>query len=310
MSPAIPTDIICGVDFSDESARALTWAQLLVTRLGARLVVVTVVDPLLAGAARTQTDSGWFLNDGRRDLEAFVTRAIGQPAATAAELLVVVGAPVLALLHAAEQHGAIIVIGTRGLGRAERMIFGSTTLRLMRTTTWPVLAVPHAAADQRPWAGGGATGHRPAHLRRRLQRVLEGRGARGAYARPGVVGARGDRACRPDGRAACGVGCDFVADGTRTGCGRLVSARCRRLVARHPAGAQGRPSRTTRRRPAGRRRGATVAHRPRPWRRARPSAGHDGHARHRRKPCAGPDRSSRRVLTTVRTATTSASAES
>ena len=165
MSPAIPTDIICGVDFSDESARALTWAQLLVTRLGARLVVVTVVDPLLAGAARTQTDSGWFLNDGRRDLETFVTRAVGQSAATAAELVVVVGAPVLALLQAAEQRGALIVVGTRGLGRAERMIFGSTTLRLMRTTTWPVLAVPHAPADH---------GHGPAAAPLAIDRLICG----------------------------------------------------------------------------------------------------------------------------------------
>ena len=146
---SVPAAVIAGVDFSDASGRALVWAQRVANLLGSPLVVATVIDPLLAGAAKSQADTGWFLNDGRRDLEAFAAGAIGRSAASAAEYAVIVGDPAPALLKAAEDRQAMIVVGTHGLGRAHRLIFGSTTLRLMRKTTRPVLAVPIPATDPR-----------------------------------------------------------------------------------------------------------------------------------------------------------------
>jgi len=44
--------VVCGIDFSDHSRRALAWARLLADRLGQPLVVVHAVEPVLAEAAR------------------------------------------------------------------------------------------------------------------------------------------------------------------------------------------------------------------------------------------------------------------
>ena len=45
--------ILCAVDFSEQSRHALRWADRLCGSDG-RLIVVSVVDPLLSGAARTR----------------------------------------------------------------------------------------------------------------------------------------------------------------------------------------------------------------------------------------------------------------
>ena len=190
---------------------------------------------------------------------------------------------------------ALIVVGTRGLGRAERIIFGSTTLRLMRTTTWPVLAVPHAPADH---------GHGPAAAPLAIDRLICGvdfstaskAAARAAHtlgqalsvpveivhavqmtARPAVC----ESILSPPEQEQIAAASSAL-DAVISSLGSPPALKAVRL---------GRPGR----RPDGRRRGAAVAHRPRPWRCQRPSAGHDGHARHRWKPSAGPDRSARRV---------------
>jgi len=45
------------------------------------------------------------------------------------------------------RNASVLVVGTQGHGRAARMWFGSTTMRLLRETTIPVLCVPSAASD-------------------------------------------------------------------------------------------------------------------------------------------------------------------
>jgi nucleotide-binding universal stress UspA family protein len=57
----------------------------------------------------------------------------------------IVGDPASVLLDVAHRTQAgLIVVGTHGLGRAQRMIFGSTTWRLLRSSDVAVLAVPPA----------------------------------------------------------------------------------------------------------------------------------------------------------------------
>ena len=51
-SPVKLRSIVCAVDFSEESRDALRWAGGLAERLHSELRVVSVVDQLLAGAAR------------------------------------------------------------------------------------------------------------------------------------------------------------------------------------------------------------------------------------------------------------------
>jgi hypothetical protein len=45
-------------------------------------------------------------------------------------------------------NASMIVLGTQGLGKAGRLWFGSTTTRVLRETTRPVLAVPARAAER------------------------------------------------------------------------------------------------------------------------------------------------------------------
>jgi nucleotide-binding universal stress UspA family protein len=137
---------LCGVDFSEGSRHALVEAFTLATRLNRPLVVVSAIDPLLAEAARSRYGDERMMSDGQRDLSAFVDDAL--PTGAQVSLVVAVGHGGDALMHEADRrHAAMIVVGTRGLGRAKRLLFGSTTLRVLRATTRPVLAVPPRARD-------------------------------------------------------------------------------------------------------------------------------------------------------------------
>jgi nucleotide-binding universal stress UspA family protein len=138
--------LLCGVDFSAHSRRALRLAARLAAELGRRLVVVTVVETLLAEAADVQFGAGQLVADATRDLEALVTATLapGGPH-PALSVRAVVGQPARTLLEVATADAAAaIVVGTQGLGWAGRVWFGSTTRRLLHAAALPVLAVPPA----------------------------------------------------------------------------------------------------------------------------------------------------------------------
>jgi nucleotide-binding universal stress UspA family protein len=137
--------LICGVDFSEHSLRALTLAFAMAARLDVPLKVVTVIDPLLAEAGEPEFGPGRILADAQRDLNVLVASVVDAASMSAASVasLGVVGTPASALLRVASaEHGSIIVAGTQGVGWARRLWFGSTTVRLLRAAAWPVLAVP------------------------------------------------------------------------------------------------------------------------------------------------------------------------
>jgi nucleotide-binding universal stress UspA family protein len=136
--------VVCGVDFSDASKHALQVANALAARLGQPLVVVSAIDPLIAEAAAVRLGPGTFTERAERDLDAFVREAAaGGPAAPSVSVRTAAGSPHKELLDTAgTARAGVIVVGTEGLGRARRFVFGSTTLRVMRGTHRPVLAVP------------------------------------------------------------------------------------------------------------------------------------------------------------------------
>jgi nucleotide-binding universal stress UspA family protein len=137
--------ILCGVDFSGQSRRALILAAALAGRLEVPLRVVTVIDPLLAEAADIEYGPGRLVTDTRRDLDAFVQAVVPEGSTVAATLAnrTEVGEPSQMLLHiAAHEVVSIIVVGTEGVGWVKRMWFGSTTMRLLRAAAIPILAVP------------------------------------------------------------------------------------------------------------------------------------------------------------------------
>ncbi len=134
--------IICGVDFSEHSRRALAWARLFARALQQPLVVVHVVETVLAEAARITYGTDALEDSITPELRAFVDPD------DQTTLEVAAGSPAGAVHGAALAHRAsMIVVGTQGLGRAGRLWFGSTTLGLLRESTIPVLGVPPRATD-------------------------------------------------------------------------------------------------------------------------------------------------------------------
>ena len=147
----LPRSILSPVDFSEHSRHALRWAAAFAARFQSRLTVISVVDPLLAEAARIRLGQDLAKAETVPALREFV-------AATWSEAVQPAGANGRhddgwgagdAILEAARADAAdLIVMGTQGLGGFRKWLLGSTTERLLRRTHIPVLAVPSPRAIQ------------------------------------------------------------------------------------------------------------------------------------------------------------------
>lgn len=136
--------VVCGIDFSDHSRRALAWARMLADRLAQPLIVVHAVEPILADAAKITYGTEALRASIDPELRAFA----GALATEQTVFHIGVGDSASVLNGAALAHNAaMMVVGTQGLGRAARVWFGSTTMRLLRDTTSPILCVPARASD-------------------------------------------------------------------------------------------------------------------------------------------------------------------
>ena len=154
--------ILCPVDFSDASRGALRYAKVLTEHFGGRLVMLAVEDPLLTEAIDLGTGHVWNPDDTRSELARFAANVIGkeQLKTTTVEYEVAVGKPAQQILQVARDKACdLIVMSTHGLTGVRKMFFGSTTERVLRETTIPVLATPPAdegprsVADIRPLIG-------------------------------------------------------------------------------------------------------------------------------------------------------------
>jgi nucleotide-binding universal stress UspA family protein len=154
--------VLCPVDFSDESRNALRWARVVAERRRATLIVLHVVDPLLAEAARVHAGLKLEGPETEQALREFLATAAHEDK-TASDRVAVrvgVGAPAEAILEQAERdQPLLIVMGTQGLGGLKKMLLGSTTERVLRRARHPVLAVP-LSPDRTPHAGDPSTGIR------------------------------------------------------------------------------------------------------------------------------------------------------
>jgi nucleotide-binding universal stress UspA family protein len=154
--PAGFRSILCGIDFSRESAMALRHAAALVRARRARLTAVFAVDPLLSAAAAAAYDTRGLAGTARLELQRFVRTTLGPRRAAAVGCMVVIGKPARAVLATAQRLGAdLIVAGTHGLSGTRKVFFGSTTEAILRRSSVPVLAVPHTCrTPRRGWPGG------------------------------------------------------------------------------------------------------------------------------------------------------------
>jgi len=146
---ALPTSLLCPVDFSAHSERALRHALAIAGAFGAHVTVVTINDPMLVAGA----EAAGYSESLRDQVEEALQETLGRMPAAASPLLpaidIVTGVPATEILAAAERAGAdLVVMGTRGLGGASRLMFGSTTERVVRAAHVPVLAVPEYTPER------------------------------------------------------------------------------------------------------------------------------------------------------------------
>jgi nucleotide-binding universal stress UspA family protein len=161
----LPSSILSPVDFSEHSRHALRWAASFAAHFGSRLTVLSVVDPLLAHAARIRLGQDLPRTETEPALREFVAAAWSEEAHPPNDPIVktAVGQPAAAILETARADGAdLIVMGTQGLGGFRKWIIGSTTERLLRRTNIPVLAVPPP----------GEPGIEPSHARFEISHIL------------------------------------------------------------------------------------------------------------------------------------------
>jgi len=137
--------ILCPIDFSDASAGALRYAAAVASHFATRLIVLTVVDPLCTEALDLGTGVMWTAEDCREQMEKFAERTFGPDSSTLTmiEYEVAIGKPAAEILRVARERSCeLIVMSTHGLTGVRKLFFGSTTERVLRETTKPVLVTP------------------------------------------------------------------------------------------------------------------------------------------------------------------------
>jgi nucleotide-binding universal stress UspA family protein len=138
--------IVCPVDFSDASRGALQYGAAIAEHFGARLLVVSIDDPLLESAARSM--SGSLEQETVRELRRFVAEAVPKATfpATTLDVQVGVGKAAPEIVRIAQDASAdLIVMSSHGRTGFSKKFFGSTTERVLRETTIPVLVTPRDA---------------------------------------------------------------------------------------------------------------------------------------------------------------------
>jgi nucleotide-binding universal stress UspA family protein len=151
-APAFSRDafrhVLCAVDFSQDSARALGYAVSLARRAGGDLTLVHVVEPIPLGydpmGGVTFDTAGYekaVAESARRQLQQFIPEDLARTSGV--DTVVTQGKAYREILRiASERDVDLIVLGVHGRNAMDRLVFGSTTEHVVRRGTCPVLTVP------------------------------------------------------------------------------------------------------------------------------------------------------------------------
>ncbi len=142
--------ILCPIDFSDESRRALDYALSLAQEANARIIVLHVLEALLDEVPQRIRNVNVleYVRELEEDALARLIAAVPDEARTWAQPVerVTKGRAYREILATAEaEHVELIVMGVRGRGAVDRWLFGSTTEHVIRQAHCPVLTL-HAEA--------------------------------------------------------------------------------------------------------------------------------------------------------------------
>ena len=134
--------LLLATDLADASASATDEAFDLAGRLGARLLVVSVIDPgslkLPGGRFRARVDQ---VRERREQLaQALVAR--GREEGVDVSFLVWTGDPGDVIVEAAQaEHADMVLVGSHGRGPVGRLLLGSVSEFVVRNAPCPVLVV-------------------------------------------------------------------------------------------------------------------------------------------------------------------------
>ena len=148
--------IVCGVDFSPYSARALRYAAALARAGNGTVTAVSAIDPLLSGVAVNIADGRALEGAAATELTAFVHAHLSREDAARTKCVTAIGSPGRVVLAQARQLRAdLIVLGTHGRRGAKRLLLGSTTVAVLRRFRGTVLVVPpRGRSPRRGWPAG------------------------------------------------------------------------------------------------------------------------------------------------------------
>lgn len=146
--------ILCATDFSPCSRAAARVAAGLARRKGERLVLVHVNPPEPANLAMMAAMVEGMLEELRASVAvdlAAEANEIARPDSPV-ETRLLPGLPAEALLDLSHSpEASLLVMGTYGRGRGERMLLGSCSEKVVRSAGCPVLVVPERAAQLDAW---------------------------------------------------------------------------------------------------------------------------------------------------------------
>jgi nucleotide-binding universal stress UspA family protein len=148
--PVLYRHVLCPVDFSEASARALTYAASLAERAGADLTVLHVVPHEFEYTAGIEYHARMPLEDFLKAREDALERQLSEvvaavPATCRVDSLMTHGKPWREVLRVAADRGSdLIVMGVLGRGAVDLLLFGSTTQHVVREARCPVLTLRHA----------------------------------------------------------------------------------------------------------------------------------------------------------------------
>jgi len=134
-------NILVGYDESAPAKRALAMAEDIAAQYGARIVLVSVLEPINAPPLQIMYPTEQAISDARRVVEAEAGRMHAE--GRRVEAFVEVGGPARTLLELAQRLEVdVTVVGRSGKGAVARAVMGSVTTSLLHGTTKPIIVVP------------------------------------------------------------------------------------------------------------------------------------------------------------------------
>jgi nucleotide-binding universal stress UspA family protein len=146
--------LLCPVDFSDTSRKALAWSSRFSTEIGARLTVLHVIDTTVLSVGNLVAAPDVFTELRERADESFALLK-KDPGLKHASFETVEGVPEDVIVKAAMDRGSdLVVMGTHGISGFERFFLGSVTEKVLHRIRVPLLTLSPSVEEKRTSGAG------------------------------------------------------------------------------------------------------------------------------------------------------------